>query len=264
MNSVYLQSVGLVAAGLPDWPACHGVMTGQRRYQPAPLARFHPDTLPANERRRITPTIRLALQAGTEAMRGSTLAAQNVATVFASSYGDLEISDRICTALTLPGRPVSPTDFHNSVHNASAGYWSIGNHCRQPSTSLSAGNASFAAGLLEAVTQVLCDDHPVMLVSYDPPSPQALANLHAVSLPFAVALLLNRQPDKASLAKLAVNPVEQAATPCLQATALEALRRDNPSAQALLLLELLAGATAAHCVLPYLDARGLLVDYAPC
>ena len=264
MNSVYLQSVGMVAPGLADWPTCHSVMQGHREYRPAPVVRFSPDTLPANERRRITQAIRLGLQAATEAMRDSTLAAETVATVFATGNGDLDISDRICAALALPGRPVSPTDFHNSVHNATAGYWSIGSHCRQPSTSLSAGEASFAAGLLETVTQVLCDRHPVMLVSYDQPSPKALANPHTVSLPFAVALLVSRQQDETSLAKLTVTPVEQAATGHLQATALECLRQDNPAAEALLLLELLAGALPAQCILPYLDARGLLVDYAPC
>jgi hypothetical protein len=264
MNSVYLQSAGLVGPGLPDWPACRAVMTGQRQYLSAPVARTNPDTLPANERRRITPTIRIAMQAATEALRESTLAPDTVATVFATSNGDLEISDRLCTALTLPEHPVSPTDFHNSVHNAPAGYWSIGSHCRRPSTSLSAGDASFAAGLLETVTQVLCDNHPVMLVSYDQPPPETLALPRTTPIPFAIALLFSQQQDEHSLAALAVSPVEQVAPPRLQASALEAVRRDCPVAQGLLLLELLAAAAPAHCVLPYLDTRGLLVDYAPC
>jgi len=264
MNSVYLQSLGVVAPGLDDWPACRDVMTGQRQYRPAPIARFNAETLPPNERRRITPTIRIAMQAATEAMQGSTFAADSIATVFVTSNGDLAISDRLCSALTLPERPVSPIDFHNSVHNAPAGYWSIGSHCRQPSTSVSCGDASFAAGLLETVTQVLCDKHPVMLVSYEQPSPKTLANLHTVSVPFATALLVSQQPCETSLAELAITPVEQTGSASLQTTALEVLYRDNPAAQALLLLELVAAETPAHCVLPYLDARGLLVDFAPC
>jgi len=264
MNSVFLQSLGIVAPGLADWPACRDVMTRQREYQPAPVVRFNPDTLPPNERRRITPTIRIALQAATEAMQGGAFAADSMATVFATSNGDLDISDRLCSTLTLPGRPVSPVDFHNSVHNAPAGYWSIGCHCRLPSTSLSAGDASFAAGLLESVTQVLCENHLVMLVTYDQPPPQALSTPQTAIIPFAAALLFSQQQDDTSLAELRVAPVDQTASTCLQTTSLEAVRLGSPAAQALLLLELLAGGTPAHCVLPYLDTRGLLVDYVPC
>jgi hypothetical protein len=264
MISAYLQSVGVVAPGLGDWPTCRNILIGRQDYQHAPVPRFNPEILPANERRRITPTIRMALQAATEAMRGSALAAHRVATVFVTGNGDLDISDRICNALTLPDRPVSPTDFHNSVHNAPAGYWSIGSHCRQSSTSLSAGDASFAAGLLESITQVLSDRHPVMLVAYDQPPPQALANEHTGALPFAAALVLTRQQGENSLARLTLAPAEQAASSCLQCAALEVIHRSSPAARALPLLELLARGAAAQCILPYLDTWGVVVEYAPC
>lgn len=264
MISAYLQSVGVVAPGITDWPTCRGILTGRQDYQPAAIPRFKPESLPANARRRITPAIRIAMQAATEAMRESALAAASVATVFATSNGDLDISNRICNALTLPERPVSPTDFQNSVHNAPAGYWSIGSHSRQPSTSLSAGDASFATGLLEGITQVLSERHPVMLVVYDQPPPQALANAHTSTLPFAAALILTRQPGECSLARLTLEPAEQAASSCLQCTALEAVHLGSPAARALPLLELLARGATAQCVLPYLDTRGLMVEYAPC
>jgi hypothetical protein len=263
MISVYLQSVGVAAPGLADWPTCRDILNGHHDYQPAPIPRFSPETLPANARRRITPTIRIAMQAATEAMQASALDAESVATVFATSNGDLEISDRICNALTLPERPVSPTDFQNSVHNAPAGYWSIGSHCRQPSTSLSAGAASFAAGLLESCTQVFSDRHPVMLVAYDQPPPQVLANEHTCTIPFATALILSRQREGNSLARLTLAPAGQAASNCLQCTALEVVRLGSPAARALSLLELLAGGTRTQCVLPYLDASGLMVEYTP-
>ena len=66
-----------------------------------------------------------------------------------SSDGDGEIVHRLCTALASPAAEVSPTDFHNSVHNAATGYWSIGAHSSAPSTALCAYDGSFAAGLLE-------------------------------------------------------------------------------------------------------------------
>ena len=70
------------------------------------ITRFNPETLPVNARRRITPAIRIAMQAAAEAIRASALDAASVATVFVTSNGDLDISDRICKALTLSERPV--------------------------------------------------------------------------------------------------------------------------------------------------------------
>ena len=49
---------------------------------------------------------------------------------------------------------ISPTRFHNSVHNAAAGYWTIGAGCMQATTALSAYDATFAEGLLEALAQL--------------------------------------------------------------------------------------------------------------
>jgi hypothetical protein len=54
------------------------------------------------------------------------------------------------------------------VHNAAAGYWTIGAGCRQPATAFSAYRASFAQGLLEAMVQLATGDaDPVLLVAYD-------------------------------------------------------------------------------------------------
>jgi len=264
MKSVYLNAVGVVAPGIGNWPECRSVLAGCRDYEPTPLPFFSPDCLPVNQRRRITPTIRIAMQAAMEAMLGCGVAADTVATVFTTSYGDLDISNRICSALTLPGRPVSPTDFHNSVHNAPAGYWTIGSHCLRPSTSLSASQASFAAGLLEGITQVLFDRNPVLLVAYDLPPPQVFASACTATTPFAAALLLSSRQENNCLAKLTAQPHARATASTLKTAALEDIRLGSPAAQGLLLLELLARETPATCVLPYLDASGLLVEYAPC
>jgi hypothetical protein len=264
MNSVYLQSVGVVAPGLVDWPSCRDVLTGKSNYRPEPIPRFNPSTLPVNERRRITPTIRLAMQSATEAIQESALEADKVATVFTTSNGDLDISDRICNALTLQERPVSPIDFHNSVHNAAAGYWSIGNHCHISSTSISAGHASFAAGLIESITQVLSENYPVMLVAYDQPPPEILANENTVAVPFSIALVFTRQPTENSLAELKTEIVDKQEIQSLNISSLEKIRLGNPEAHALLLLDLVAKNSVANCVLPYLDSGDLLVEYSPC
>ncbi len=59
---------------------------------------------------------------------------------------------------------MSPTQFHNSVHNAAAGYWSIAHGSRQPATCLGAHDWTWAAALLKAVAEVAATGAPVLLV----------------------------------------------------------------------------------------------------
>ena len=74
-----------------------------------------------------------------------------------SSGGDGQNCHELCHALSLANREVSPTRFANSVHNAPAGYWSIATGAMVESNVLCAFDASFVAGLLEALTQIAVD-----------------------------------------------------------------------------------------------------------
>src|SRR3546814_20105073 len=73
--------------------------------------------------------------------------------VFASTHGDLPIMAYMCAPLTGEPRSISPTKFHNSVHNAAAGYWTIGSGCMHASNAVSAFDARFAQGLVESMEE---------------------------------------------------------------------------------------------------------------
>lgn len=166
------------------------MLAGEAAFEPRAVARPAVSLLPPAERRRCAPSVAWALAAGQEALAHSGLAAGELAVVFASSDGDGDIVHRLCTALAAPGAAVSPTDFHNSVHNAATGYWSIGTHSPAPSTALCAYDGSFAAGLLEAATQVRADARPVLLIAVDLPYPPALAVHRPSRHGMAAALVL--------------------------------------------------------------------------
>lgn len=257
---LYLCAVGIAAPGLVGWDRAAPVLRGDAPYQPEPLPRFSPTMLPANERRRTTATIKLALQAAAEAMTGEPVSAP--AAVFSSSDGDLDIVDRLCSALALPERPVSPTHFHNSVHNAPAGYWSIGSGVTAPSTSLSAWHGSFAAGLLEAATMSLGEQRPSLLVAYDHPAPAPLDRLCPMSAAFATALVLTPTRPTTPLARLQLG-LGRGEETRLEGE-LEALRQGNPAARALPLLMVAARGDAATIHLPYLDDATVEVRCEPC
>jgi len=238
---LYLDGIGLVGPGLPDWPSAAPVLAGSIDYVPAPVALSPSPLLPPAERRRMTETVKLALAVGSEAIAAAGRSAADLPSVFASSGADGVTITAILEILASSEREVSPTRFHNSVHNAPSGYWSIATQCRQSSTSLCAFDFSFGAGLVEAAVLALDEGRPVLLVCYDVPYPAALDAVRPLAASFGVALVLSPVPGPGSLAALTLEfglgTVPE--TP-VEIPALEALRLGNPAARALPLLAAIA------------------------
>jgi hypothetical protein len=264
MNRVFVEGVGIVGPGLAGWMASRPVLGGTEVYRPAPTVVAASNLLPAAERRRTPITVKLALAAGEEAFRNASRDAATTATVFASSSSDGDTLHQMCEALTTPEREVSPTRFHNSVHNAAAGYWSIATHCREPSTSLGCYDTSFAAGLLEAAVQA-GTGVPVGLIAYDQPYPEPLHSARPISASFGVALVMAPQAGAHAFARLEIEfvPAPGQATRMSDA-ALDAARLGNPAARALPLLAALAREGGAIVVLDFLSGAQLRVAAGPC
>lgn len=262
MMAVYLSGTGLLAPGLMGWQASTPILLGAQPYQEEKLPRFHSDLLPPNERRRTTQTIKLVLQVAEEAMTESGIAASQVSSVLASSNGDCEIIDKLCRVLTLPDRPVSPTHFHNSVHNAPGGYWTIATGCQRPSVSISAHDYSFSAGLLEAATFAVVEHTPVLLIAYEYPPPFPLSQARFTGAPFAVALLLAPEPMAHTRFRLTLLCIHEAIEDQIDNNPLEALRTANPAARSLPLLQKLAQRADNRVLLPYMDGH-LMVACEP-
>ena len=150
---VYVDGVGLCGPGLAGWEASRAMLAGSQSFRSAQVVVPPSTLLPANERRRMVATVKLTMAVGSEALFHAGRDAAATATVFTSSGGDGDTVHGILESLATPEREVSPTRFHNSVHNAPAGYWSIATHSREPTTALCGHDISFAAGLLEAAAQ---------------------------------------------------------------------------------------------------------------
>lgn len=259
---VHLQGIGIYGPGLSGWAQTTEVLAGREPLQTAPLQLPPIEALPAAERRRAGLPIKLAFATGFEAVAQAGADAATLRTVFSSSAADGDNCHAILETLATSDRAVSPTRFHNSVHNAPSGYWSIATACRAPSTSLCGYDGSFAAGLLEAATQVLQTKEPCLLLAYDMSYPAPLAQLRAVSHAFGVALVLSPQPTPGALATLKLS-VGQQRSDTLAEPAIEALRLGNPAARCLPLLQGLARRNAGAVTLDYLDDLTLHVAYQP-
>ncbi|MCP5195614.1 MAG: beta-ketoacyl synthase chain length factor [Gammaproteobacteria bacterium] len=256
MNSLAVESVGLMAPGLAGWEDSQAVLSGEQPYRAAPMPAALAALLPANERRRTTATVKLALQVGQEALTHLTPNPSSAGrealmahTVFTSSGGDSDVLHKICTTLTEPDRAVSPTQFHHSVHNTPAGYWAIATGCTLLSLSLSAYDGSFAAGLREAAALAWTEAARVLLIAYDLPLPFPLSEQRRMVAPFAVALLLNPIATEPRLALLQFQPDRTKLADRLRDVDLERLRTGNPAARSLPLLCAMARRTAGSVTL---------------
>ncbi|HTJ94264.1 MAG TPA: beta-ketoacyl synthase chain length factor [Pararobbsia sp.] len=160
-------------------------------------------------------------------------------TVFSSSGGDGPNYHAICETLASDDKKISPTRFHNSVHNAPSGYWSIATRDMASSNVLCAHDASFGAGLLDALSQILCDNATVMLVAYESDYPEPLRTVRPIPDAFGLALILSPEPSAHALACIDVE-LTDVRHDTLAHAQLESLRSAVPSARGLPLLAALA------------------------
>ncbi|MBN8712356.1 MAG: beta-ketoacyl synthase chain length factor [Xanthomonadales bacterium] len=255
----YIEGVGVWSPHLAGFPALCEVLAGATPAPPAkaPIAAI----LPPAERRRAPACVHLALEVAQQAAAASGRELGMLPCVFASSHGDQATTDYMCATLAREPLELSPTRFHNSVHNAPAGYWTIAVGCRAASSAVSAGRASFGAGLLEAGSQALGNDEAVLLACADTVGAGPMYEVTDCHEAFGSALVLSPARGAHTLARvdLQLIPAHPAYPEPPLPEPLASWRSNNPSAPALALLALLAQG-AGHCQLAAAPALGLHID----
>lgn len=254
-----IEGVGLVGPGLAGWSAARDVLRGGAPYVPAPTIIPSPDALPGVERRRAGKAVRISLAAGLEASAAAGRSPAGMSAVFTSSTGDGENIHAICEMLASSDRLISPTRFHNSVHNAPSGYWGIATGSQRAADSLAAFDASFGAGLVEAMTRLAAEPaQPVLLIAYDAPYPEPLNAVRRIPDAFAVALALAAPQGSTRRITIALES-GNAPSDTLDDPRLEQLRRTVPAARSLPLLRLFAREVEGSVTLDYLEGLALRV-----
>lgn len=248
----YIEGIGVLGPGISGWGAARAILRGTEVWQRERTRLPIPERLPPAERRRAGRIIKATLAVGEEALAQAGVDAAHITSVFSSSSGDGQSCHDICAALTSPGRLISPTAFHNSVHNVAAGYWGIATGSMMPSAVLCAFDASFAAGLLESLTKSVADHERVLFLSYDTDYPEPLHSARPVPDTFACAIVLAPTRGARTMARLSLSPhgflADFPPTPVGHAD-LERLRTEIPAARCLPLLEILAHTPAGPSIL---------------
>ena len=254
-----ITGIGALGPGFGDWETLRPLLRDPLVNTPeTPAQTPKPQRLPPRERRRSPLAVKIAVEVANQACIAAGVAAERLPCVFASGMGDTEITDYMCRELREEPRLLSPTKFHNSVHNAPAGYWSISTACHQASTSVSAFEYSFPAALLEAASQCVLEAQPTLLVVQDIRVPVPLEDILPVPDAFAAALLLDPAGDNLSIELSNSAGVND--WPRLQQSGLQDLYTNNPSARALALLQ--CAALGSGCLtLPLSPGSALSVDY---
>jgi len=143
--------------------------------------------IPAMLRRRLSPVARIAMSVIMPL--AETHGAMPL--IYVSRHGDLQRTFQLLKDLA-SGEPVSPTAFSLSVHNATAGLFSIQQGLTKNITAISCGDADLVPALLEALGQCNPQEPKVMCVFCDEPPPDIYgAQVSQPEFAYAVALIIS-------------------------------------------------------------------------
>ncbi|MEX2497164.1 MAG: beta-ketoacyl synthase chain length factor [Woeseia sp.] len=187
MGNVAIIGLGAWSERFADWSAlARGLRTGAWDRN----AVLQPARIASRERRRAPKQVKMAIEVMSQACEMADLEPASVATVFSSAMGDMDITNYMCSALAMSPREISPTRFHNSVHNAPAGYWSIATGSHTPASAISAYRYTAPMSFLEAAIQAIEENVPVLVVTQETAAPVALKDTCPTDTDFSAAILL--------------------------------------------------------------------------
>jgi len=251
-NQIDFQVLGVGAwgPGFNNWLELSGALNGQALNLERPKGP-KPEIIPANERRRAPLPVRLAVESSWQACQQAGLDPKDLASVFVSGLGDTQLTDYMCRTLASNNKALSPTKFHNSVHNAAAGYWTISTGCMQAANSVGGFDKSVSLTLMEALIQSKIENRAVLLTFYDAPSSDVLMGLMHNDVAFAASIIV------APVAPLDL-PIFQSELIASQSqwpsfvsdSELEHCYEVNPAARILPLLKMLTESTHDNFLMP--------------
>jgi len=169
-----------------DWSRC-----------PKPLAgdgKINAKSIPTRLRRRYNDLTRAAVEVSICALKER----QPVDyAVFCSQHGDLSCVVNLLEDLS-SNTVLSPMQFVQSVHNASAGLVSMIEKMQQNMNAIAAGEKTFLMGVLEAISWLrLYPKSSVLVTMYEGQIPLAYhsLNINPNSFPYAIAIVLSSSTD---------------------------------------------------------------------
>jgi len=194
---MWIRGLGFWTPGFASPGAwCAGTAEGSERTPEAAL-------LTGTLRRRATSMTRMALEAFGQATGAAGIDPAGAATVWATAFGEQRTALRLLAMLGRGEGKLSPTHFHQSVHNTAGGAASIATGNTRPSTTLTGASELVATALLEAGARLDREGGEVVVVLADEPL-QAPFNTTGAREPLSLAFVLSAAavPGGVRLSKL--------------------------------------------------------------
>ena len=138
----YLRGIGLWTPRYPSfqaWVAAGSPEPQLTDEDSSADARPAAELLHPRLRRRTSVLTRASVTALEAAAKQGGVGLDQLRFVLVSSFGEIETTVELLEQLGVPQGPVSPTKFHNSVHNTATGYMSIASGNHRESTALAGG-----------------------------------------------------------------------------------------------------------------------------
>ena len=187
MRPVYVRDVGFWSPGYASGDAwCRAEFDDTVESPDAEL-------LSGALRRRATALTRMSIEVFAQATRTADSLRTDVRSIWATSHGEHTTAIRILGMMQRGEGKLSPTHFHNSVHNAASGYASIATQNHTASTTLSGGTELVSAALLEAMCHLETAAGEIVLVLADEPLQVPFERSNATS-PLAMAFCFSSDP----------------------------------------------------------------------
>ena len=172
----------------------------------SPAGKVPDSAIPALHRRRMSTLSKMAVQVALEATGDE----HADFLVFCSQHGEVPRTRELLGSI-VAGTELSPAGFSQSVHNTSAGLYTIIKQSDAPATSVAAGAGTFAYGWLEAESFLAVNPgKTVLLVSYDEVLPVEYQRYsRQVQRSFALALLVRAAADGGFTLQLSATETEE-------------------------------------------------------
>jgi hypothetical protein len=184
MKPVYVCGVGLFTPGFGSVSAwCAGERDPGVEKPEASL-------LTGPLKRRATPLTRMSVEVFEQVARQAGRDPSSLQTVWANAHGEHTPAIKLLGMMHVGEGKLSPTQFHNSVHNTAGGYASIATANPSPSTTVSGGRELVASALLEAWCLLEASGRDVAVMMADEPLLPPF-ELDGAQQPLAIALLLS-------------------------------------------------------------------------
>jgi hypothetical protein len=147
-------------------------------------------------RRRSTGVTRMAIDVFHQATSGAGCDVETIPSVWATVHGEHSTAIRLLEMMKRREGKLSPTHFHNSVHNTPSGYASIATGNCSVSTTLTGGRELVTSGLLESFCQLEDSADDLVLILADEPLLPPF-DIGSKSAPIALAFCLSHRREGA-------------------------------------------------------------------